>query len=331
MKYIEAINASLDFVLKTEPKSILLGEDILDPYGGAFRATKGLSTKYPSRIITTPICEASIVGISVGLALRGYLAIAEIMFGDFITLAMDQIVNHASKFRAMYNGQVHVGMIVRTPMGGGRGYGPTHSQSLEKILLGIPYIDVVAPSLFHDILSLYLNGIARKRPIFIIENKILYPEELFLCSGGGLFMAIVKDELGYHNILVKNYRVGIPDVSIVTYGGVSRNLLNVMKNLADEEIRISAIFVGCISPLSQATKKSINDEASISGNLLIIEDGSIQFGWTAEVSANIEHKNVKVRRLGAMHGIIPAAKELERQVLVSENKIQEQVLEMVAS
>ena len=128
----------------------MLGEDILDPYGGAFKVTQGLSTRFPDRVFTTPISEAAIVGMSVGLALRGLHPIAEIMFGDFVALAADQIVNHAAKYPAMYNGQVQVPLVMRTPMGGGRGYGPTHSQSLERLFFGIPHLKLVAPSHAHD-------------------------------------------------------------------------------------------------------------------------------------------------------------------------------------
>ena len=113
----------------------IFGEDIEFPYGGAFKVTKGLSTKFKNRVLTTPISEASIIGFSAGLALSQKKVIAEIMFGDFLTLCADQIINNASKFRWMYNEQITIPIVIRTPMGGGRGYGPTHSQSLEKFLI----------------------------------------------------------------------------------------------------------------------------------------------------------------------------------------------------
>ena len=125
---------------------IILGEDVLDPYGGAFKVTRGLSTAFPERVQTTPISEAGIVGVAAGMALRGLRPVVEIMFGDFITLAADQLVNHAAKFRWMYNDQVRVPLVIRTPMGGRRGYGPTHSQTLEKLFLGVPGLKVLAPT-----------------------------------------------------------------------------------------------------------------------------------------------------------------------------------------
>ena len=115
------------------------------PYGGAFKVTRGLSSRFPARVFATPISEAAIVGLATGLALRGMRPVAEIMFGDFLFLAGDQLVNHAAKFRWMYHDQVRVPMVIRTPMGGRRGYGPTHSQSIEKHFMGVPGLWVVAP------------------------------------------------------------------------------------------------------------------------------------------------------------------------------------------
>ena len=129
MRYVESINKSLHRLMKDDEKVLVLGEDIIDPYGGAFKVTKGLSTAFPSRVINTPISEASITGFATGLAIKGYKPILEIMFGDFITLCTDQIVNGASKFRWMYGEQFSVPLIIRTPMGGRRGYGSTHSQT----------------------------------------------------------------------------------------------------------------------------------------------------------------------------------------------------------
>src|SRR3990167_105753 len=151
MKYIESINQSLLELLQNDSRVYLLGEDILDPYGGAFKATKGLSTAFPDRVLTTPISEAGIVGMAIGMSMRGLRPIVEIMFGDFLTLAADQIINSACKFPWMYNGQVEVPIVIRAPMGGYRGYGPTHSQTLETLFLNVPGLTIVAPSILHDV------------------------------------------------------------------------------------------------------------------------------------------------------------------------------------
>ena len=138
--------------------------------------TRGLSTDFPERVRTTPISEGAIAGISAGLALAGYRPIAEIMFGDFLTLCFDQVVNHIAKYEAMYDGQATCPVIFRTPSGGGRGYGPTHSQSLEKHFLGVPHLRVVAASL-RPRSRARLRRAARPAtsPVLYIEHKLLYP------------------------------------------------------------------------------------------------------------------------------------------------------------
>lgn len=150
MRYVEALNKTLHKIMAENNKVYILGEDILDPYGGAFKVTKGLSSIYPSRVLTTPISEGGITGFATGMALRGSIPIIEIMFGDFLTLCTDQIVNSMSKFSWMYNQQVEVPVIIRTPMGGRRGYGPTHSQTLENLFFSTPRLKIIAPSNYHN-------------------------------------------------------------------------------------------------------------------------------------------------------------------------------------
>ena len=167
----EAFQRALD----KDGRVILIGEDIESPYGGAFKVTKGLSDAFSGRVRNTPIGEALIVGLGNGLALAGMRPVCEIMFGDFLTLAADQWINHASKFRYMYHEQVRVPVIVRTAMGGRRGYGPTHSQSIEKHFLGLP--DTLVLALHHrgDAGEIYDHLFARvEQPTLVIENKLLY-------------------------------------------------------------------------------------------------------------------------------------------------------------
>ena len=161
-KLIELINNGLENVFNKYPSLLMVGEDIEDAnkyfskdYGGAFKASKELSKKFPGRVINTPISEAAIVGFSIGRALTGLPTIVEIMFGDFLTLTIDQIVQHASKIPTMFGKNIDIPMILRTPMGGRRGYGPTHSQSIERLIVGLPNINVVVMNHFVDPLMLY--------------------------------------------------------------------------------------------------------------------------------------------------------------------------------
>ncbi|HVU65349.1 MAG TPA: thiamine pyrophosphate-dependent enzyme, partial [Phycisphaerales bacterium] len=137
-KGVAAVRKGLEAGLSEHDNLVIIGEDIESPYGGAFKCTQGLSAKWPERVRNTPISEHAISGIGNGLAMRGMIPVVEIMFGDFMTLCMDQWVNHAAKFRFMFNDKVRVPVIIRTPMGGKRGYAATHSQSIEKHFLGLP-------------------------------------------------------------------------------------------------------------------------------------------------------------------------------------------------
>ncbi|MGD8732711.1 MAG: hypothetical protein PVH92_12595, partial [Anaerolineales bacterium] len=176
---LESLNSGLRRCLEQSSQVYLLGEDLLDPYGGAFKVTRGLSSEYPERVLTTPVSEAGIVGVGVGMAMRGYLPVVEIMFGDFLTLAADQILNHAAKFRWISGGEVKVPIVIRSPMGGRRGYGPTHSQTLEKHFLGMPGLRTLAINAVGDpgkvIQAAVLDDV---EPVLLIENKVLYAQEL---------------------------------------------------------------------------------------------------------------------------------------------------------
>ncbi|MEJ2264009.1 MAG: hypothetical protein P8X95_11220 [Anaerolineales bacterium] len=151
----------------------------MDPYGGAFKVSRGLSSAFPERVLTTPVSEAGIVGLAAGMALRGLLPVVEIMFGDFTTLIADQLINHIAKFRWMYNDQVRVPIVIRVPMGGRRGYGPTHSQSLEKLYLGVPGLRVLAPSSLGAPGELLSKAILEDEdPALFVEHKLLYQTPL---------------------------------------------------------------------------------------------------------------------------------------------------------
>ena len=176
---IESLNRALHKAMVSDERVYVIGEDILDPYGGAFKVTKGLSTAFPHRTLTTPVSEAGMIGIATGMALRGLLPVVEIMFGDFLTLAADQVINHMTKFRYMYNNQVSVPIVLRTPMGGRRGYGPTHSQTIEKLFMGSPGLRILAPSVLIDPGELLLLAIFEDDdPVLFIENKIMYTQSV---------------------------------------------------------------------------------------------------------------------------------------------------------
>ena len=172
MKYVESLRISIDEILSQGNQNILLGEDISDPYGGAFKVTKGLSTKYPDQIIHTPVSENGFLGLATGMAFVGFNPIIEIMFCDFITHIVDPIINTASKLDWFSQGKMKGALVIRTPSGGGRGYGPIHSQSLEKIFFGWPNVSVFAANILTDPGILFKQVFREKTRVrLFIENK----------------------------------------------------------------------------------------------------------------------------------------------------------------
>lgn len=331
MTYLESLNTSLRKVLETTWDVVLFGEDLMDPYGGAFKVTRGLQRDFPERVLTTPISEAALVGLANGMALRGMRPVLEIMFGDFAGICMDQILNHASKFRMMYNDRVKVPVTIRTPMGGGRGYGPTHSQCIEKLFLGIPDLRIVAPSMFCEAGAVLTQAILDDRPTLFIEHKLLYPVELLTSDISGFWTESRTDRFGYPVSVIRNYSSGTPDVSLITYGGMSRFVPSVLQHLAEEEIKVVTCIPTLIKPLAF---DAIRDVAAESGRVVVAEEGTVQWGWGAELAARLHdslfHKLSRpVVRVGALDTVIPAARTLEQAVLPSSQDVERALLEAV--
>jgi len=328
VKYVSSINRCLDSLLSSRDNILIIGEDIVDPYGGAFGVTKGLSTKYPTKVISTPICEYSIIGMSIGLSLRGFIPIVEVMFGDFITLAIDQIINHASKYCSMYGEKLKLPIIIRTPMGGGRGYGPTHSQSLERMLLGIPNIYIVAPSIYNNPGRLLEYCISIEKPVIFIENKMLYPEEIIDKSTEYLHFSHTDDITDI--ILIKNYDESYrSDISIVLYGGTTIYLKNLLKKLKEEEIRVDVIIPSIISPISEKVLYMITNCINKTKKCLFIEESSASFSWSSEIISLVKKEGTVLEKIGSVNSVIPSSKFLESKILISENKIYNKILELL--
>lgn len=330
--YLESLRNGLRESLLEDERVIVLGEDIIDPYGGAFKVTLGLSSDFPDRVISTPISEAGFTGAACGLAIRGLLPVVEIMFGDFLTLCADQIINHIAKFAAMYPG-VTVPLVIRTPMGGGRGYGATHSQSLEKLFLGVPGLTVVSPSLAHDPGKVLKRGIlADASPVLFIENKSLYGQDLCHGGNGDLTVHTVEDSAGYPVAVVRNMPDSPPDVLLMAYGGASSLVLSVMRKYVEEEISLKAIFPSRLQPIAI---REILKESSENPLIIILEEGSASFNWGSEMAA-ILYENFRtsmrkpIIRLSAKDSIIPCAKDLEQDVLLNEDKLDKAIMELLS-
>jgi len=335
MLYVESINRALHDMMALNRDVVLLGEDLLDPYGGAFKVSRGLSTRYPSQVISTPISEQAIVGAAIGMAMRGMRPVVEIMFGDFITLAVDQIINHATKYHWMFNEQVNVPVVIRTPMGGGRGYGPTHSQSLESLFMSVSGVRICAPSIYHDPGRLLQRSVLEeKHPVLFIENKGAYPEKLR--SGeeleNGLQKRVLHDEGISETVLISPYPEDAADVVIVTYGGMAQVAVEAALELfIEEEVLVHVVIPSMIRQLPADDFLSVVRQ---SGRLLVLEEGNRIGGWGAEVATRIQEEIFTdllrpVQRMGAEDFPIPSALPLEREILPTREKVVDMVLKMM--
>jgi pyruvate/2-oxoglutarate/acetoin dehydrogenase E1 component len=327
---VEVINAALHDAFERHDDVFLIGEDILDPYGGAFNASRGLSTRWPDRVLTTPISEASLVGIAAGMAIRGQRPIVEIMFGDFITLSLDQIVNGVSKFREMYDDQVSVPLVVRTPMGGRRGYGPTHSQSLEKMLVGVPNIRVVATSECHDLHAMVTAAVDDDDPVFLIENKVMYGRMQRRPEGGRIDGLAVRESAGpYPALTFSGNDFAGAEATIVTYGGMLPVALDAVTELImEEEIFCEVVALSSLLPLDLAP---VIESVARTGACVTAEEGTLTLGIGAEIAARLQEEawgelRSPVRRVAAGDGIIPSAPGLEDRHLPGVADVIEAVL-----
>jgi pyruvate/2-oxoglutarate/acetoin dehydrogenase E1 component len=321
---LDSLNRGLQRAMARDERVYLLGEDILDPYGGAFKVTRGLSSAYPARVISTPISEAAITGIAAGMALRGLRPVVEIMFGDFLTLAADQLINHAAKFRWMYNDQVRVPMLLRTPMGGRRGYGPTHSQSLEKLFLGVPGLRVLAPANLGDPGALLEHTILNSEdPVLFIENKLLYLLPVYEPEPQGELEIETGGELDAPTYTLRVRGSPAPTITLAAYGYMAELARQAILRLAYE----SEIFAELVVPTGLAPFELSPLLASLRRThcLLTLEEGGLSAGWGAEAGARsaeaLGPRLKKLRRLAAKDLPIPASGPLEQAVLPDINRI----------
>lgn len=324
---VERIQQVLKKELKENKDIIIFGEDVCDPYGGAFKVTKGLSTAVPQQIFNMPISEACMTGMAVGLALAGKKPILEMMFGDFITLGFDQLLNHASKYGWVYD-DVKVPMIVRAPMGGKRGYGPTHSQSLEKFLIGIPLLRVLALSYVHDPAMIYEYLLKNTdMPTVVIENKKLYAERIatIVSNQYEIFQVEEVNNYGYSTLLFSIDLETTADYVLITYGGMVRDALQTAEKLMlEDEIQVNVMVISQLAPLPIEDIKQLLRGAS---KIVFVEEGTKNAGIGAEVIASCtENKcGTEYIRIAAYDCPIPNGIVLENQVIPNERVITERI------
>ena len=325
-RYVEGIRRAFEARLAADPTLVIFGEDVADPYGGAFKATKGLSTAYPAQVFNMPISEACMVGLAVGLAMGGALPVVEMMFGDFISLGFDQLLNHASKYGWVYD--TPVPMVVRVPSGAKRGYGPTHSQSLEKFLVGIPCIKVLAASAATDPEKLYAQVFETlAEPNVIIENKMLYGQKTWNITDGsfGIFKVREASQAGYPTIRFSVDEAARPDAYAICYGGMVEETLQAAEELMmEDEIQVDVIVLTQLAPLP------LTDIAALipaKAPIFTVEEGTQTAGIGAELIASFAERGIgcAYARIATPDMPIPNGIALESQVIPGKDRIVSQI------
>lgn len=302
MRYVDALKRGLELEMQRDPSVIVLGEDVA--VGGPFGVTAGLVDRFGERrVINTPISEDSIMGLATGAALAGRRPVVEIMFIDFLTLAMSQLVNHTAKLRFMSGGQLAVPIVVRLQQGAGGGWGAHHSQCLEAWLHHIPGLKVVAPANADDALGLLRAAIRDPDPVLFIEHRGLY---------------FRRDEVGESETLpalgtAKVVRPG-RDLTIISWSRMVWEALAASAELAKRGIEAEVIDLRSLSPIDIA---AVVGSVRRTNRALIVHEAVLQGGLGGEIAALIQDAafddlDAPIARVGAPFAPVPASPPLER-------------------
>ena len=313
LTYVQALNEALREEMQRDERVFLIGEDIGPYWEGAFKVTKGLANEFGvERVIDTPISESCIVGAAVGAAMTGMRPVAEIMFGDLLALAMDQIINQAAKIHYMFGGQLKVPLVIRAPFGVGRSMAAHHSQSLEALFMHIPGLKIAVPSTAYDAKGLLKTAIRDDDPVMFFEHKICYPtkspipEEEYLIPFGEA-----------------DFKREGEDLTLVATSWMVHKALNVADQLAGNGFNIEIIDPRTLVPLD---KETILQSVKKTGRLLIVEEDCKTCGVGAEISAivaeeAIDYLESPIIRIAEPDTPIPFSPILENYVIPDEEAI----------
>jgi pyruvate/2-oxoglutarate/acetoin dehydrogenase E1 component/pyruvate/2-oxoglutarate dehydrogenase complex dihydrolipoamide acyltransferase (E2) component len=336
----EALNGALHDLFDAHPDLVLLGEDVADPYGGAFRITRNLSTRHPERVLSTPISESAILGAAGGLALAGRRVLVEVMFGDFLALGFDQLVNFAAKSATMYGVRKPMRLVVRCPVGGHRGYGPTHSQSLQKHFIGVPGLALYELSAFHDPRAVFEAAFAGATAAIVFEHKVLYTQRT-IQSGrlDELWTVEPVDPAGEwmrirSTAALDPGRPEPPELVLITPGGSAAAALAAAREpVADGRARVQVLVPRRLWPLDLGP---VLAEVARAEGVCVAEESTAGGTWGTEVF-RVLHERLwgtlrrPVRLLSSRDSVIPAAPHLERAVLLQTEDIREALLDLLES
>ena len=321
MAYRDALKAGIREEMLRDERVFLLGEDIALNWGGAFKVTKGLAEEFGEvRVRDTPISENTIVGAAVGAAITGMIPIAEIMFGDLIALAMDQVCNQAAKMRYMFGGQTSVPLVLRTPFGGGKNIASHHSQSLEAWFMHTPGLKVAVPAFASDVKGLIKTAIRDPNPVLFAEHKLVYdkkeevPDEEYLIPFGQ----------------AKIRREGA-DVTLWGTFIMLHKALEVADELQKEGISVEIIDPRTLVPLD--TKTLINSVKK-TGRLVLVTEETKTGATTAEVAAIVQEEafdwlDAPIKRVNAPDTPVPFSPPLENYFIPDNKRIAQAIRDIM--
>jgi 2-oxoisovalerate dehydrogenase E1 component len=300
-RYLDAISEGLREGLRANPKALLLGQDIAE-YGGVFKVTEGFVDEFgKARVRNTPIIESGALGAALGLALEGFVPVVEMQFGDFITCGFNQIVNNLAKTHYRWGAAVPV--VVRTPVGGGVGAGPFHSQNVEAWFTHVAGLKVVAPATPYDAKGLLLAALADGNPVLYLEHKLLYRSARGPVPPGRYAVPIGRAHVA---------RPGT-DATVVTYGAGLAWALEAAERLAGDGRSVEVIDLRTLLPWDRET---VLASVRRTGRVLVLHEAPLTGGFGGEVAATIgagafEWLDAPVGRLGGLDLPVPFSRALE--------------------
>lgn len=315
--------------LLEDQESVMIGEDIKNlssntgkPYGGAFKVSSDLSDLFPNNVLNSPISEQAIIGFGIGVSLNGFRSISEIMFGDFMTLGVDQIFQQASKIPSMFGQKIDLPMIIRSPMGGRRGYGPTHSQNIEKLFLFLPNVRVLALNSVLNPETVYNSLKNEKTASIVIEDKVGYTKE-YPPKIPKMFTIEYTREIFPTIIIGPNFSK--PNLIVFAYGGMVDELITILNKLVENDIFPILICPVSLSPINI---NPLINSLNITKNILFIEEGTKHGALSSEIISYLTENNFDINLISRIsnESIIPCAKTAEFSVVPNASLILEKII-----
>jgi len=322
--YLEAIREAMQQMMRKDKKVFLMGEDVAE-YGGAFGVSVGMLEEFgKERILNTPISEDAIAGVAAGAAVSGMRPILEIMFSDFITIAMDEIANQAAKMRYMFGGKAKVPMVLRTAGGGGTGAAGQHSQSLEALVAHIPGLKVVMPSCPYDAKGLLISAIKDDNPVVFIEHKLLYKNKRFIED--------VPEEVYEVPIGRSDVKREGKDITIVATSFMVKKSIEAAAQLKDEnDIECEVVDIRTLRPLDIDTVLSSLEKTN---KLICVQEACGFGGYMGEVVSQVVEKgfdllDAPVLRVSGRNCPVPYSLVLEEEMIPNVERTKKGIIDVI--